>query len=271
MTFWPCIFVWGFLAPFSLHFLLLSLGPLLHPWSSDVFKWRVSVRLFCSSIVLASQVGGSYPSIMKIFLILLLSQLPFLHFLFSLWNFYYFIFIISQILLPGLIFKPSYLSFPILYFYTFCLLSEGFPYNVTFQTFCPGFHFSSPLFVVSVLLCCLNCLFPLGFILSLFVPGDSYRHWKKKRKKKLCTWFQDGGEHNCWLWAPLGWSGSKSAFRGEGSRDQLLRRGLSILLSFRMFLGQDPPWFFVSGEWTFISWSPGSGRWVVGRGLVAWL
>lgn len=37
---------------------------------------------------------------------------------------------------------------------------------------------------ISVLLCLLfqfcsaasNCLFPPGFILSLFVPGDSYRH-----------------------------------------------------------------------------------------------
>lgn len=64
--------------------------------------------------------------------------------------------------------------------------------NVTFQTFCPGFHFSSPLFVVSVLPCCLNCLFPPGLFcpcLFLVILTDT----KKKRNKKLCTWFQDGG------------------------------------------------------------------------------
>lgn len=76
--------------------------------------------------------------------------------------------IISQISLPGLIFKISDLFFPILYFYTFLSTLLAISLMLPFTVSVKGF-ISVLLLVVSVLPCCVHYLFLKGFCLFVFV------------------------------------------------------------------------------------------------------
>ena len=192
MMFWSPIFVWGFLAHFSLHFLLLFLAPLLQKFSNDVPQWGF---LFLPCPGLSGWKITPFPCENFSYMVRKLPNFPSSFSLFSLSGT-----IISQISLPGLIFKISDWFFPILYFYTLLptllAISLMLPFTVSVEGF-----ISVLLFVVSVLPCCMHYLFSQGFLFVCFcfVPGDSYRHYKQtkqnktKTERRLCTWFQDGG------------------------------------------------------------------------------